>query len=541
MARDGGKTWKRALLGGLALAAVPVIGLNVLLAINLTTATQREVDGITGEVLNVAEARLDDAAGMLIALGLKGVSTCGPNDLEELRAASRDAPFVAEIAVVDSAGVAQCADFGAPRAVRRTSPEHGALRPNLMLSIVHGDEDGGSPFIRIQWRFDNGWSLRLLLPGKDILPQLLRNHASAAFIAQVMTIDGTPIVRHLLDPALDQAEASFAPSTSATVASQRYPIEVHVEVPGAALMQANQQMFLYANLCGLGFTLVAAGIAVLMSRRSGGPVREISDGIRKGEFVPYYQPVIDIVSGRLKGCEVLVRWKKPDGRILVPGHFITLAEASGEIFPMTIALMEAARADLAECYARRPGLKVGFNLFAGHFDDVTIVDDVRRIFDGSPILLTQLMFEVTERQPLHDIRMARTVISKLQGLGARVALDDVGTGHGGLSYLLKLGFDVMKMDKMFVDAIGTDRYSIAIVDSLVKLANAMNLDLIAEGVETFEQVEYLRAKGVRMAQGYVFAPPLPAKSFVALVEAMTPLDHADMIGYGRPRRSRPAA
>ena len=136
--------------------------------------------------------------------------------------------------------------------------------------------------------------------------------------------------------------------------------------------------------------------------------------------------------------------------------------------------------------------------------------------------MTQLMFEVTERQPLADILRARLVIAKLQALGARVALDDVGTGHGGLSYLLKLGVDVMKMDKMFVDAIGTDRYSVAIVDSMVKLADDMNLDLIAEGVETFEQVEYLRAKGVRMAQGYVFAPPLPASSFRALVEAMTP-------------------
>jgi sensor c-di-GMP phosphodiesterase-like protein len=218
----------------------------------------------------------------------------------------------------------------------------------------------------------------------------------------------------------------------------------------------------------------------------------------------------------------LVRWRKPDGRMAPPGSFIGLAEASDQIFPLTRALMESALADLGEAYRARPGLKVGFNLVARHFDDVSIVDDVERIFAGSQIGIGQLMFEVTERQPLTDIPRARIVISKLQALGARVALDDVGTGHGGLSYLLKLGVDVMKMDKMFVDAIGTSRYSVAIVDSLVRLASDMNLDLIAEGVETIEQVEYLRAKGVRMAQGYVFAPPLPASSYLALVKAMTP-------------------
>jgi sensor c-di-GMP phosphodiesterase-like protein len=108
----------------------------------------------------------------------------------------------------------------------------------------------------------------------------------------------------------------------------------------------------------------------------------------------------------------------------------------------------------------------------------------------------------------------------LQALGIKVAIDDVGTGHGGLSYLLKLGVDIIKIDKMFVDAIGTERYSQTIIETLVELGRTMNMEVIAEGVERFEQVEYLRLKGVNEAQGYVFAPPLPASSYLALVEAM---------------------
>jgi sensor c-di-GMP phosphodiesterase-like protein len=297
-------------------------------------------------------------------------------------------------------------------------------------------------------------------------------------------------------------------------------------------------LFFYANVGGLILAVLVVIATVVGLRRSGGPVREIADGIRNGEFIPYYQPVIDMVTGRLAGCEVLVRWRQRDGTLISPGRFIALAEASREIFPMTVALMETARNDLSESYAVRPDLKVGFNLFAGHFENVRIVEDVERIFGGSRIAMSQLMFEVTERQPLPDIRKARVVIAKLQALGAKVALDDVGTGHGGLSYLLKLGVDVMKMDKMFVDAIGTDRYSIAIVDSLVRLADDMGLELIAEGVETFEQVQYLRDKGVRMAQGYVFAPPLSASSYLALVQAMTPQRPAEKAASDGPQYRR---
>jgi EAL domain-containing protein (putative c-di-GMP-specific phosphodiesterase class I) len=148
------------------------------------------------------------------------------------------------------------------------------------------------------------------------------------------------------------------------------------------------------------------------------------------------------------------------------------------------------------------------------------VGDVRQIFTGSQISYKQLLFEVTERDPLPDLDEARRVISSLQGLGCKVAIDDYGTGHGGMSYLLKLGVDCIKIDKMFVDAISTERYSQTIIETLIELAKSMRMEVIAEGVETFEQVEFLRAKGITVAQGFLFAPPLPASSFLALVEAM---------------------
>ena len=119
--------------------------------------------------------------------------------------------------------------------------------------------------------------------------------------------------------------------------------------------------------------------------------------------------------------------------------------------------------------------------------------------------------------------MARRVIAALQELGCKVAIDDVGTGHGGLSYMLKLGVNYIKIDKLFVDAIGTERYSTTIIETLINLARSMRMEIFAEGVETFEQVKYLREHGIFLAQGYAFAPPLPGPLFRQLLEAAHPL------------------
>jgi sensor c-di-GMP phosphodiesterase-like protein len=207
--------------------------------------------------------------------------------------------------------------------------------------------------------------------------------------------------------------------------------------------------------------------------------------------------------------------------------FIPLAESSGLIMDMTDAIMRAVRDEFGAVLAPRPGVKMGFNLTAAHFASDAVVDEVRDIFAGSPIRFSQIVLEITERQPLEDLDMARHVIAALQELGCSVAIDDVGTGHGGLSYLLKLGANCIKIDKMFVDAIGSERYSTPIIETLVELANRMRMEVFAEGVENFDQVKYLRERGIFLAQGYAFAPPLPGRQFRALLEAAHPLSEGD--------------
>jgi EAL domain-containing protein (putative c-di-GMP-specific phosphodiesterase class I) len=185
--------------------------------------------------------------------------------------------------------------------------------------------------------------------------------------------------------------------------------------------------------------------------------------------------------------------------------------------------MRKVAVEMGTEFGKRPHLSVGFNLVARHLAGEDIVDDLRAIFKRSPIRLSQITLELTENYPIESLTETRKVVAAIQGLGCKVAIDDVGTGHSGLSYLLKLGVDIIKIDKLFIDSIGIERHSSTIVETLIDLALNMRIDVVAEGVENFEQVEQLREMGVRFVQGYVFAPPLPGPSFLKLVEAIDPL------------------
>ena len=203
-----------------------------------------------------------------------------------------------------------------------------------------------------------------------------------------------------------------------------------------------------------------------------------------------------------------------------PGVFIEHAEQTGLAIPMTLRLMQQVRADLGDLCGEMPDIKVSINLFEGHFRDVSIVSDVQAIFGGSPISFSQLTFEITERRPIGNSGQAKEVIAGLHRLGAKLAMDDVGTGHSNLAYLQTLGFDVIKIDRIFVDMIQPETTQVPVLDGLIAVGHDLGTEIIAEGVETAAQATYLRDRGVTMAQGYLFAPALRAKSFRELAHAL---------------------
>ena len=266
------------------------------------------------------------------------------------------------------------------------------------------------------------------------------------------------------------------------------------------------------------------GFVVLIPQRSPrNPVADIERALKAGEFVPYYQPIVDIRTGQLRGAEVLVRWRKPDGTLVLPGAFIPLIESSDLIHDLTRTLMRKVCVDRSGHRPPEPDLKISFNFAGKLFSEPTIVTEVRNIFANSPLKFSQVVLEVTERDPIENFTETRQIIAALQGLGVRIAIDDVGTGHSGLSYMLKLGVDIIKIDKMFVDAIGTDRNSTTIVETLV--ARNMRMDVVAEGVENFEQVMHLR-RSVYVWRKAMCLRHRCRSSFLQLVEAIDPLQPA---------------
>lgn len=224
-------------------------------------------------------------------------------------------------------------------------------------------------------------------------------------------------------------------------------------------------------------------------------------GLARQEFVPFYQPIIDSRTRCVVGFEALLRWCR-GGEFTSPGAFIAYAEEQGLILPMTEQLLDKVIADLPQL---APEQWVSVNLVAAHLEHALLRNQLQRHDWPSP---TRLTFELTEREPIMDIEAATHEITLLQEKGYHFKLDDFGTGYGGFAYLQRLGIRQIKIDKMFVDTIGTDDPKRNLLDAIIAFGRNSDMEMIAEGVETQTQVDYLGQHGVHLIQGYLYAQPM---------------------------------
>ena len=504
---------------GVLLASVPLIALDGWIDRLIVRQSASEIETFARRSITLADARLGTSLAALDDLARRGIDGCRPEQIDALNAASLSVAWVKQMAVVGPAGQPLCTDSSVavgPVKVLGARPVKGSV---AMIEVV---QIGDRLTRMVRLRRHSGFganSVAALLPANVLSAQMGYNVDPGSY-AEIALMDGT-IIDEIGDRPSD-AETLAAINGNARI-SDRFALRVATSYPqrdrNVSLAGLREMMIAIVAICLLGLIVLAF---LLRRGRHGNPITELERALRAGEFIPYYQPVVDITNGKLNGAEVLMRWRKKDGTIIPPAAFIPLAESSGLIIAMTRSMMRTVVAEMGDAFAARSKLKLGFNITAEHFERETIVRDLRTIFERSSIRYSQIILEVTERQPLENLTRTRRVVAALQDLGVRVAIDDVGTGHGGLSYILKLGADIIKIDKMFVDALATESHSSTIIETLVDLADSMRMDIIAEGVETFEQVIALRERGIRSAQGYVFAPPLPASSFLQLMEAIHP-------------------
>jgi len=482
-----------------------------------------EVAAIASRQMVRAEIALAEAISALRDADRAGLGACTPTDLALLGEKAAKSRFMRRVGIVDANGFAMC--FDPPPAKRRGAALFKPDRARQVTIAVLDPEqvpDVAPGTVIVAWRTAAGIHLVGEISASALDLDLGADYLHGARSVSV-TLDGG---------AVWASSGTRGPGDDVVVQqlhSDYFPLTVRVETTTTALREIVRPLEATLFIAALAATVVFLGIAVWAVWKPKSEVDdEISIALRREEFVPYFQPVMNIDTGRIEGCEMLVRWVRPDGSMVSPGAFMSYCETSGHVFEMTRLLMRKSAAQLGPLYKENRDLKLSINLFAGHFEDRKIIEDIIATFDKSQIAYEQLVFEVTERYPLRDIVQARRIIAEMHALGCRVALDDTGTGHGGLAYIQQLGIDIVKIDKMFVDAMGADLGASTIVDVLVELANSLGMGVVAEGVETQEQLERLREKGVTSAQGYVFAPALPAKLFIELAESMLhPRRHED--------------
>ncbi|MCX7569310.1 EAL domain-containing protein [Tumebacillus sp. DT12] len=245
---------------------------------------------------------------------------------------------------------------------------------------------------------------------------------------------------------------------------------------------------------------------------------DLRKALDKGEFVVYYQPQIRVPTGELIGVEALLRWNHPTRGMISPAQFIPLAEETGLIIPIGEWVLRTACAQVkAWAEDGYPEMRVAVNLSARQFMRDDLVDVVERALRDTGLKPHLLDLEITESMTMHNVDRAIQILHGLKNLGVMISLDDFGTGYSSLSYLKHFPIHMLKIDQSFVRDITVDPDDAAIANSIIALAHALNLKVIAEGVETEEQLGYLLEQGCQEMQGYLFSPPLPVDRLENLI------------------------
>ena len=254
--------------------------------------------------------------------------------------------------------------------------------------------------------------------------------------------------------------------------------------------------------------------------------------LEQEEFILHYQPRIDLVTGQVTGMEALVRWVGADGKLIPPLDFIPLCEETGFIAPLgEWVIREACRQSALWLKEGLGELAVAVNLSVRQFRTTPIEATVRKILEETGLPSRLLEIEITESALMTDVENAVDTMKALTSMGIRFSLDDFGTGYSSLSYLRRLPLHCLKIDKSFVQDIGRDKDADSIVSAIVSMAHSLNLKVVAEGVESEEQLEFLRGLGYcREIQGYIFSRPLPPREFEIFVTE----------GLNRPVRTTPS-
>ncbi len=281
----------------------------------------------------------------------------------------------------------------------------------------------------------------------------------------------------------------------------------NIDTPSDMLRRADMAMYAAKREGKAGHAVFETGMHTAMVFRL-----EMKSALQRAlterEFLLHYQPIVELPGGRITGMEALVRWNRPGGGAVAPGEFIPLAEETGVIVPLGWWVLEDACRHFSGWRAKHPELMLHVNLSPKQLHDPQATAKVQEALGATSLPADCLVLELTETSIMQDVESSLVAMEKLTALGVRMSIDDFGTGYSSLSYLQKLPVSVLKIDKSFVDDVAASKHGAALVRAIVGVGSALEMQVIAEGVERVEQVGRLQALNCRLAQGFYFSRPL---------------------------------
>jgi sensor c-di-GMP phosphodiesterase-like protein len=475
---------------------------------------KRQLEELADVALRRAEVAVSFGAATLDELAAKGTLNCDPGTLQSVRLQVYQRSTVKDIRLVNRDGSVICSAYSETLEFDSGWVDRADMLPSQdgRLLLFRVDQFSGVA-LGVLRDIDKKSSIVAILGINsylfDIMPAELRAHSEV--LLRLKT--GLDVARF---PA---SHDELFHSVSITNASAHYPLEAIIRVDTSVLQRWNNEAYWPTMLIALGLG-VAFGFLLTKTRpRLEGPIADIDQALARHEFKPFFQPIFELGSGEIVGCEVLARWIRSDGTIVSPINFIPLAESSGRIEPMTWQILSTALREAGFLLREDKNFKMSFNVAPRHLLSEGFIESLRGVVLAAKVSPRQIVLEVTERSELPDLQRAASVVRELREFGFRVAMDDVGVGNSGLSQMKGLGANTIKIDKFFVDTITEDEAAASIVAMLVRLAHDLRMTVVAEGIETSEQIQALIACGVEEGQGYVVSPPVPFPNFSELLQA----------------------
>lgn len=491
-----------------AIAAPIVVTVKIANRLGLDLETDR-TQAFAAEVLHRSDETSDqDMNGITKLAARHAIDPCSPDMIATMREIDLASTYIQAVGHV-SGDTMDCSSISPPGTVLPLGPvefttaQGVQVRTNVEFPFAKGERfivsarDGFATVIHKRTLIDVAAPTSDMLLG-TVKPGTLETYsASGAIRPRWLSALGAG------------SQASFIDSgyVVSVLRSQNYPYAAVAAVPVAKFAGQTRALFEWLIPVGILSGLVFAWAVLHLGRLQLAMPGLIRHGLRQNEFFMTYQPIVRLETREWIGAEALIGWKQSSGEVVRPDLFIPLAEDAGLIGRITERVMALVGKDAAQLLRRHPDFHIGFNVAAADMHSMETVGRLRQLLEVSGARPGVLVVEATERGFM-KADVAAEVMRQIHAAGCLVAIDDFGTGYSSLSQLGNLELDFLKIDKSFVDTLGTGAATSQVAEHIIQMAKTLHLQIIAEGVETEEQAAILRERGVEFGQGWLFSKPM---------------------------------